>query len=51
MLKPCERPMKMLKLEALSRRLSANHPKQERIKNDFRKIVQDLTGSGVSERS
>ncbi|MDO7488016.1 nuclease-related domain-containing protein [Peribacillus frigoritolerans] len=44
MLKPCERPMKMLKLEALSRRLSANHPKQERIKNDFRKIRTGFNG-------
>ena len=44
MLKPCERPIKMLKLEALSRRLSANHPKQERIKNDFRKIRTGFNG-------
>ncbi|MCM3673393.1 NERD domain-containing protein [Peribacillus simplex] len=44
MLKPCERPMKMLKLEALSRRLSANHPKQERIRNDFRKIRTGFNG-------
>jgi ribosomal protein S27AE len=36
--------MKMLKLEALSRRLSANHPKQERIKNDFRKIRTGFNG-------
>ncbi len=44
MLKPCEMPMKMLKLEALSRRLSSNHPKQERIKNDFRKIRTGFNG-------
>lgn len=44
MLKTCEMPMKMLKLEALSRRLSANHPKQERIRNDFRKIRTGYNG-------
>lgn len=44
MLKPCEMPMKMLKLEALSRRLSANHPKQERIRNDFQKIRTGYNG-------
>ncbi|MDM5211517.1 NERD domain-containing protein [Peribacillus sp. NJ4] len=44
MLKPCEKPLKMLKLEALSRRLSPNHPKQEKIRNDFRKIDTGFNG-------
>ncbi|MBK5442738.1 MULTISPECIES: nuclease-related domain-containing protein [unclassified Peribacillus] len=44
MKKPCEKPMKMLKLEALSRRLSPNHPKQKKITNDYRKIRTGFYG-------
>ncbi|MGW6298345.1 nuclease-related domain-containing protein [Peribacillus butanolivorans] len=44
MKKPCEKPMKMLKLEALSRRLSPNHPKQKKITNDYRKIRTGFNG-------
>ncbi|MGG4265214.1 NERD domain-containing protein [Peribacillus simplex] len=44
MIKPCEKPIKMLKLEALNRRLRSNHPKQEQIRNDFRKIRKGFNG-------
>ncbi|MFD6439874.1 nuclease-related domain-containing protein [Peribacillus sp. NPDC060186] len=44
MKKPCEKPMKMLKLEALSRRLSPNHPKQKKITNDYQKIRTGFNG-------
>ncbi|MFJ7753217.1 nuclease-related domain-containing protein [Peribacillus muralis] len=44
MRKQCEKPVKMLMLEALMRRLPANHPKQESISNDFRKIRAGFNG-------
>ena len=51
MKKPCEKPMKMHKLEALSRRLSPNHPKQKKITVITRKSVLVLTENQVLEKS
>ncbi|MFD9624868.1 nuclease-related domain-containing protein [Peribacillus muralis] len=47
MRKQCEKPIRMLKLEALMRRLPANHPKQEKIHNDFRKIRTGYNGERI----
>ncbi|CAH0134585.1 hypothetical protein SRABI96_00324 [Peribacillus sp. Bi96] len=44
MQKLCEKPLKLLKLEALSRRLTTDHPKQEKIRNDLRKVRTGFNG-------
>ena len=42
--KPCKKPIKMLKLEALIRRLPLNHPKQNYLTSDYRKILTGHKG-------
>ncbi|MFJ7744180.1 nuclease-related domain-containing protein [Peribacillus sp. NPDC097295] len=45
--KPCKKPMKMLKLEALIRRLPLNHPKQKYITSDYRKMLTGHKGEST----
>ncbi|WP_285765499.1 nuclease-related domain-containing protein [Peribacillus sp. SI8-4] len=47
MRKQCVKPIKMVKLEALMRRLPANHPKQKKISSDFRKIRTGFNGERI----
>ncbi|MGE7601085.1 nuclease-related domain-containing protein [Peribacillus sp. NPDC097675] len=42
--KPCKKPLKMFKLEALIRRLPLNHPKQKYITSDYRKMLTGHKG-------